>query len=321
MFFASPALRIVIHVSLRQLEYFAAAAQHGGAARAAAALHVSQPSISKAIAELEALWGERLFVRVHARGLELTAAGAARHRQARVVLREALRLEGPRAGGPEGTLRVGCLATFAPRYLPSVLARMQARFPAIEVEVEEGDTETLLQRLERGALDAAVLYDLGLARRVQLEPIADLWPYALLPWGHPLAARPSVSLAELAREPLVLINLPHSREYFLSLFRAAGVTPRVVREPSSLEMVRSMVANGLGVSVLTTRPARDESYDGKRIACRRLRSPPLPQSVVVACPREGAAQPELAEAFTATVHALFSDAAGELVTPKARRRR
>ena len=64
-----------MQINLRQLEYFAAAAHHGGAARAAQALNVSQPSISKAIADLEALWGEALFVRLHARGMELTAAG------------------------------------------------------------------------------------------------------------------------------------------------------------------------------------------------------------------------------------------------------
>lgn len=306
----------MIHVTLRQLEYFTAAAQHGGAARAAAAMSVSQPSISKAIAELESLWAERLFVRRHARGLELTAAGAARLRQAQAVLREALRLEGPRGDELEGTLRVGCLATFAPRHLPPVLARMQSAWPRIEVQVEEDDTGALLGKVERGLLDAAMLYDLGLARRVHLTPIADLWPYALLPWGHPLARRASVRLADLAREPLILISLPQSREYFLSLFRAAGVAPRVVRETPSLEMVRSLVANGLGVSLLTTRPARDVSYDGKRIACRSLRSPPLPQSLAVARAADGVAQPALVEAFTSAVQAYFDGSAGELVTPR-----
>ena len=72
----------MMQINLRQLEYFAAAAHHGGAARAAQALGVSQPSVSKAIADLEVLWGEALFVRLHARGMELTAAGVARHRAA-----------------------------------------------------------------------------------------------------------------------------------------------------------------------------------------------------------------------------------------------
>ena len=86
----------MINISLRQLEYFVAAAQHGGAARAAHALNVSQPSISKAIADLEVLWNEVLFVRRHARGLELTAAGRVRQREAQMLLEKARALEGPR---------------------------------------------------------------------------------------------------------------------------------------------------------------------------------------------------------------------------------
>ncbi|MGH8831132.1 MAG: LysR substrate-binding domain-containing protein, partial [Polaromonas sp.] len=234
----------MIHFSLRQLEYLVAAAQHGGAARAAQALHVSQPSISKAIAELEALWDERLFVRLHARGLELTAAGAARVRQARAVLRQAESLLAPRAVALEGRLRVGCLSTLGPRYLPDILSRLRTAHPAIEVQLVEGDIESLTRQLERGSLDVALLCDLGLARGVRLEPVVDLRPYALLPWGHALASRPRLRLAELAREPLILIGLPHSRDYFLSLFRAAGVTPRIAHESPSMEMVRTLVANG-----------------------------------------------------------------------------
>ncbi|MEO7954155.1 MAG: LysR substrate-binding domain-containing protein [Polaromonas sp.] len=302
----------MIHFSLRQLEYFTAAARCGGAARAAEAMNVSQPSISKAIAELESLWGERLFVRLHARGLELTSKGVTRYRQASALLQQAGGLAAPRSATLEGELRIGCLSTLAPRYLANILAVMQAGFPGIQVRVEEGDTETLTRLLERGSLDVALLYDLGLARGVRLEPVTNLWPYALLPWGHALAARSSLRLTELAREPLVLISLAHSREYFLSLFRIAGATPRIARESTSIEMVRAMVANGLGVSLLTTRPLRDESYDGKRIACRRLRGPLLPQSVVLAYPAEGNQQADLLTPFTQTVHSSFSGQADEL---------
>lgn len=296
----------MIHFSLRQLEYLVAAAHHGGAARAAAALHVSQPSISKAISELEQLWGERLFVRLHARGLEVTAAGAARVRQARAVLRQAESLLAPRAVTLQGLLRVGCLTTLGPRYLPDILSRLRAAHPEIEVQVVEGDIESLTRQLERGALDVALLYDLGLARGIRLVPMADLRPYALLPWGHALARQTRLRLADLAREPLILIGLPHSREYFLSLFRAAGVSPRIAHESPSMEMVRTMVANGLGVSLLTTRPARDISYDGKRIACRDLHGSLLPQSVVLAYPLDDDQQPALTQAFARMVQACFA---------------
>ena len=296
----------MIHFSLRQLEYLVAAAHHGGAARAAQALHVSQPSISKAISELEALWGERLFVRLHARGLEVTAAGAARVRQARAVLRQAQALLAPRAVALQGLLRVGCLSTLGPRYLPDILSRLRAAHPEIEVQLVEGDTESLTRQLERGALDVALLYDLGLARSVRLVPVADLQPYALLPWGHALTRQTRLKLVDLAREPLILIGLPHSRDYFLSLFRAEGVTPHIAFESPSMEMVRTLVANGLGVSLLTTRPARDISYDGKRLACRELQGNLQPQAVVLAYPFDDDQQPALTQVFTQTVNASFS---------------
>jgi DNA-binding transcriptional LysR family regulator len=296
----------MIHFSLRQLEYLVAAAHHGGAARAAQALHVSQPSISKAISELESLWGERLFVRLHARGLEVTAAGAARVRQARAVLRQAQALLAPRAVALQGLLRVGCLSTLGPRYLPDILSRLRAAHPEIEVQLVEGDTESLTRQLERGALDVALLYDLGLARSVRLVPVADLQPYALLPWGHALTRQTRLKLVDLAREPLILIGLPHSRDYFLSLFRAEGVTPHIAFESPSMEMVRTLVANGLGVSLLTTRPARDISYDGKRLACRELQGNLQPQAVVLAYPFDDDQQPALTQVFTQTVNASFS---------------
>ena len=296
----------MIHFSLRQLEYLVAAAHHGGAARAAQALHVSQPSISKAISELESLWGERLFVRLHARGLEVTAAGAARVRQARAVLRQAEALLAPRAVALQGQLRVGCLSTLGPRYLPEILLRLRNAHPEIEVQLVEGDTESLTRQLERGALDLALLYDLGLARSVRLVPVADLRPYALLPWGHALARHSRVKLADLAREPLILIGLPHSRDYFLSLFRASGVTPHIAFESTSMEMVRTLVANGLGVSLLSTRPARDFSYDGKRLACRDLQGTLQSQTVVLAYPADEDQQPALVQAFSHIVNTSFN---------------
>ena len=105
---------------------------------------------------------------------------------------------------------------------------------------------------------------------------------------------------------LILIGLPHSRDYFLSLFRAAGVTPRIAHESPSMEMVRTLVANGLGVSLLTTRPARDTGYDGKRIACRALQGTLQPQSVVLAYPADEDQQPALTQALAQAVRASFS---------------
>ena len=276
----------MIQISLRQLEYFLAAARHGGAARAAEALHVSEPSISKAVADLEALWGEALFVRRHAKGMDLTAAGVARQKQAQALMEGALRMQGPRGTSMTGILRIGYLSTLGPRWVPSILTQLRQAHPGIEVELIDGDTETLTSKLERGELDVALQYDLGLARpRLTHVKVAELVPYALLPWGHELASKTSVKLEDLARWPLVLINLPHSREYFLSLFREAGVMPQIAYETQSFEMVRSLVANHHGIAMLTTRPVMDRAHDGKRLVCKRLRGTIARQPVVLMYPK------------------------------------
>jgi DNA-binding transcriptional LysR family regulator len=79
-----------------------------------------------------------------------------------------------------------------------------------------------------------------------------------------------VSLSALAALPFILLDLPHSREYFRSIFLARGLEPEVRYSTPSLEMVRGLVAHGLGVSLLNVRPAGDRVYDGSRLACRPL---------------------------------------------------
>ena len=279
----------MIQIRLRQLEYFVAAAQHGSTALAAQALHISQPSVSKAIAELEQLWGEALFVRQHAKGMALTAAGLERSRQSQALIESALALQRPRTQAFTGVLRLGFLSTLGARWIPYIVAQLHKRYPRIELQLVEGDIDSLTQQVERGQLDAALQYDVGWIRpKVQLMPVASLAPYALLPAQHALASATSVSLAQLANYPLLLIELPHSREYFLSLFRAAGITPTVAHEFASLEMVRSMVANGHGVSVLTTRPSVDRTHDGKRLLCKRIKGKVAMQAVVLVVPQRHA---------------------------------
>ena len=98
-----------------------------------------------------------MFVRLHALGLDVTAVGAVRVRQARAVLRQAELLLAARAVALQGLLRVGCLSTLGPRYLPDILSRLRIAHPEIEVQLVEGDTESRTRQLERGSLDVALL--------------------------------------------------------------------------------------------------------------------------------------------------------------------
>lgn len=107
-------------------------------------------------------------------------------------------------------------------------------------------------------------------------------PHALVPPGHRLAGAGAIALAYLADDPVILIDLPHSRGYFLSLFQMAGVTPRIAARTGSVEMLRAMVANGLGVGVLATDLPHDLAHDGGRVVRLALTGGLPPSRVAIA---------------------------------------
>lgn len=269
----------MIQFSLRQLEYFVAAAQYGGTAQAARMLNVSQPSISQAISALESFWQVQLFHRLHAQGLQLTTEGQQRYPLALSLLRQAEDLS-QQDQALSGTIHLGCLSTLGPLYLPGLIKHIQAQHPAIKLHFTEGDNEFLLKQIERNTLDLALLYDTGIFNQVNLHPMTAQRPYIAVAANHPLAQKSSVALADIANEPFILINLPRSRDYFLSLFKLAEVQPNIYIETSSIEMARSLVANEMGVTLLVTRPESTLSYDGKKLVYLTI-SDVLPLQTIV----------------------------------------
>ncbi|MBM3541130.1 MAG: LysR family transcriptional regulator [Alphaproteobacteria bacterium] len=296
--------------TLRHVRYFAAAAEAGSVTAAAQALHVSQPSVSTAIAELEAEFGVQLLVRHHAQGISLTPAGRRILAEARELLDRARAFEAHARGQAEeiaGTLELGCFVTFAPIYLPRLLAEARARHPAMAVRVREGSLDAVREALEAGETDLAILYDMGLGQAVETEELARLPTYALLPAHHRLAKAERVALAELAEEPLVLLDLPASREFFLSIFMALGLEPRIGQRSSSYEMVRGLVAQGHGYTLLNTRPATEATYGGGRVVAKPLKDR-VPKTRVVLARLKRALPTRMAEAFAALARAHFKAA-------------
>jgi DNA-binding transcriptional LysR family regulator len=274
-----------MHFTLKQLEYFSAAATHGNLTTAAKALHVSQPSISGAIAHLEKSFDVQLMRRHRAKGVSLTSAGRAFASEVRSLLAHAgeLRERATELGtGLAGRLDVGCFVTFAPFYLPGLLMRFAESYPDIAVNIHEGTLDSLQAQLADGTCELALLYDIGVDDALVAQPVNTLPPYVLLSAGHRLAKRRALSLHDLARERFILLDLPHSRDYFLGLFLREGVEPRVAHRTTSLEMVRGMVSRGFGYSILCLRPAADIAYDGSHLACIPLRDELPPLSIVLA---------------------------------------
>jgi flavin reductase (DIM6/NTAB) family NADH-FMN oxidoreductase RutF/DNA-binding transcriptional LysR family regulator len=174
------------------------------------------------------------------------------------------------AAGAAEALALGCFQTFAPYVIPALVARLTKLHPKIALTLVETDQVKLIAGLRRNEIEVALMYDFELTEDIHVETMANLIPYVLLPDGHPLAESPALALATLADEPLILLDVDPSRNYFLSLFRDLGLEPRVAYRTGSLEMVRGLVGHGLGYSLLATKPANNMSYDGRALVARPL---------------------------------------------------
>jgi len=271
--------------TLTQLRYFAAAAELGSMTAASKELMVSQSAVSTAVAQLEKELGVQLLLRHHARGLTLTAAGEAFQRELRSYLVHTSELaEVARSAGQAltGELTVGCFTSLGPFELPRLLAACAADHPGIRISVVEDEHAALKQALRSGRCELALMYGYDLDDDIDHVRVGGAPPYVLLPRDHRLARRRRIALKELADEPMVLLDLPHSRQYFERILAAAGVRPTVRHRSSGFETVRALVANGQGWSVLNQRPASDTTYDGAEVVTLEIADPVESLEVVVA---------------------------------------
>jgi DNA-binding transcriptional LysR family regulator len=271
--------------TLRQLEYFIATCDAGSVTEAAQNIPVSQSSVSAAIAQLEAALGVQLFIRHHAQGVSPTPVGRQFLVRARALLREAGELERFASELTDelgGVLELGCLVTLAPIVSPRLCQSFRESHPAVTIELVEAGQDELLARLRDGTLALALTYDLELAEDIDFAPLAALPPHAVFAADHPLAARASVAIGELSGEPLVLLDLPHSREYFRSLFMAESVTPTIAHRSKQPEAIRTLVANGYGYTIVNARPLLDRALDGRPLKTVPLAGSPRPMRLGVA---------------------------------------
>lgn len=265
--------------TLRQLQYFVAAAEAGSITLGSEKIAISQPSISAAISTLEREFGVQLFIRHHAQGLSLTPAGRRLLVDAKQLLQQAQSLYAVASEAAEtiaGPLSVGCMVTMAPMVMPELAHGFMAEFPRARIRQTAASLEWLLEALPRAEIDIALTYDLRIPEGITFTPLARLPPCAMVGEQHPLAGRVSVSLAELAEQPLILLDLPISTDYFLALFMAEGLTPHVHSRSNHQEVVRTMVANGYGYTLANVRPRSDIALDGRRLVRLAIEGAPRP---------------------------------------------
>lgn len=285
--------------TLRQLEYFVAAGDSGSVRLAAERVNISQASVSAAISHLEEEFGVQLFVRHHAQGLSLTPQGERLLRESRALLAHAEEISAVASElseGVAGSLAVGFLVTVAPLLIPEILRGFAAVHERVRLEAVEDHHRGLMDGLRHGKLSAAITYDLDVPPEAAFEPLVALPPYVLLPADHRFAGRASLSLAELADEPYVLLDLPQSREYFLGLFLHERLEPTVVAGSPHTEVVRALVGAGHGFGLANLRPRNRAALDGSALAYVPLDSRYRPLTLGLAT-LESARKPRALVAF------------------------
>jgi DNA-binding transcriptional LysR family regulator len=257
--------------TLRQLRYFVAVAEHGSVSLAAQELSISQSAVTEALKQLEADLGVKLFER-HSRGLTTTQNGHQFLRHAAEILAgvSGARRAFAAQAAPGGRLSLGVTSLMAGYVLSDLLAKFRRANPGVEVTATEDSAEYLEHLLVGGELDVAVMVTTPARDRMALQTeILDVSPYRLwLPIGHPLAAQESITLAEVARERLIVLSLDEIEGETARLISAFGERPRIAFRTRSVEAVRSLVATGAGVALLPDLVYRPWSLEGDRIESR-----------------------------------------------------
>jgi LysR family hydrogen peroxide-inducible transcriptional activator len=239
--------------TLRQLQYAVAIADSLSFRKAAERCHVSQPSLSAQLAQLEDVLGVRLFERDRRRVLVTSAAREILER-ARLILRESDDLVevAQRSSDPlSGTLRIGVIPTISPYLLPGLTAHVRSTFPRLTLLWREDKTEVLVRSLDSGALDAALLALEADVGDVEREIIGQD-PFVLAtPPGHALGAKASAAkTSELLDERVLLLDDGHCFRAQALAFCTSAKAHELEFRATSLSTLVQMVAGGAGVTLL-----------------------------------------------------------------------
>jgi LysR family transcriptional regulator, hydrogen peroxide-inducible genes activator len=271
--------------TLRQLEFLHAVATHGSFSRAAEHCHVTQPTLSAAIKELEAQLGVQLIER-EARGASLTKAGDEAARRARLILSESEDLVAAvhQAGAPlQGPFRLGAIPTVAPYVLPKILPPLRSGYPDLRLYLREDKTERLLDGLRARELDAAVIALPWDAPGIETETLFDDEFLFISAPDHALASRTGLTPEDLADEDVLLLEDGHClRDHALAVCALPASKLGTEVSATSLQTLVQMVAGGLGVSLLPRLAADAGIAMGTDIALRRFTEPAIGRAVGIA---------------------------------------
>ena len=257
-------------LSLRALRYVQAALSRGSLAAAAEAMHVAPSAIAAALDQAEAAFGMTLATRARSKGISPTSAGRDVQRRIDDLLDryDALITDvADLQSGLSGTLTIGYNAPIAPAFLPAVTAPIMAAHPGLTASLVECDNTSAQKGLIEGQFDVIIFLAEMPNPQIESQTLIFAPTYCLCPANHPFAAEGTVTPRQIAGEPLILLDRPAARAHYLELLERSGEPFRIVATANSTEMVRSLVATGLGVALLNMRPRRMQPYAGGDTCC------------------------------------------------------
>lgn len=262
-------------IELRHLRYFIAVAEELHFGRAALRVGIAQPPLSQQIQRLEQLLGAQLFERT-SRRVHLTDAGRALLAEARPLLTAAnAAVDAARraARGETGELRVAFAATVMFLALPRIIRSFRDRYPVVHLDLREMPTGPQLTALVGGEIDIGFVREPSPNEALEIVTVMREPLRIAVNKSHPLAARPTLAVRDLADEPFVLFPeelAPGLYAQVIGLCRQAGFSPKVIEESRELYTSVSLVEAGIGVSIL---PASVE-----KLGWRGVRYRPIPSA-------------------------------------------
>lgn len=294
--------------TLKQLSYICAVRDHGSFAKAAHAKNISQSSILAAVDAAEQEFGLQIFSRQKGRGVVITAAGERFIAAARRLLwAESDFNREMRSQGLDGRqVRIGLFEPFGSIMMVEVLDRVRDRLGDISIELIEADQPSLKRYLDRGEVDIILVYDLGPDFDGNMEVIGRASPHAVVPASSPLAQKASISINELVKHPILLLSLPLTVTYIMTLFDYADQRPNFAFKSRSYQTILRAVASGFGATILNAWPREPLLVDAgiKRIPLKEK----LPSATIMTVDHYGDRRPEVLEVFIQTLRDYFQEA-------------
>jgi DNA-binding transcriptional LysR family regulator len=263
-------------ISLKAMEYFTTALRQGSISKAAAELNIAASAIGGAIDQVEAAFDLTLTIRQRSRGITANASGRQVAQKFERLLEDYAAVLAKGADLKQalsGTLRVGYYAPIAPAFLPQILASFIPDGHDITLHLDECDNDSAQDGLLNGTYDVVLFVSEDVRPAVDFDVLIEAPAYCLVPAGHSFAKQASVTVAQIASQPLVVLNRPVAAAYYQSLFDANDIT--VAAYANSTEMVRSLVGAEHGCAVLNMQPLTAQSYSGSTLVGVPI-SDPLP---------------------------------------------